>query len=248
MKNFYEKQLASRFEDQKIFSKKNLFDFYREYEPELKEGTFGWRIYDLKRKDVIKSIGRGIYTLCRKPEYQPNLSEQAKKIVKLLLRQFSGFDYCISETSWLNEFSVQQTNSSIIILETEKDLVNSAFFNLNDQVKDLFLQPTENEMEVYVLEKENPVILKSIISRSPLQKISDKNLRINIPRLEKILADIYCDRHIYYFYSGIELENIFENALNRYAIEIFHGYSVTPQDGEKSRKSRNLSQTKLTTR
>ncbi len=223
----------SRFENQKIFSKKDLYDFYREHEPKLKEGTFGWRIYNLKRKDIIKSVAKGIYTLNRKPEYQPNLSEKAKKVVKLLLRQFSGFDYCVSETSWLNEFSIQQTNSSIIILEMEKDLVNSAFFNLNDQVKNLFLQPTENEIEIYVLEKENPVILKSIISRSPLQKTNDKNLRINIPRLEKILTDIFCDRHIYYFYSGIELENIFENALNRYSVDFSRLFGYAARRGKE---------------
>ena len=118
-------------------------------------------------------------------------------------------------------------------METEKDLVNSAFFNLTDQVKNLFLQPTENEIEIYVLEKENPVILKSIISRSPLQKINDKNFRINIPRLEKILTDIYCDRHIYYFYSGIELENIFENALNRYAIDFSRLFSYAARRGKE---------------
>ena len=191
MKDFYEKQLIGRFEKRKAFSRSDLYNFYLEYEPNLKDGTFGWRIYNLKKKDVIKSIGKGIYALGEKPEYKPNLSERAKKIAKLLVKKFSGFSYCISESAWLNEFSVQQTSSSVIILEMEKDLINSAFFNLNYEVKDLYLQPNENEMERYVLEKEKPVILKSMISRSPLQKIKNKNQTINIPRLEKILTDDY---------------------------------------------------------
>jgi hypothetical protein len=220
MKDFYEKQLIGRFGKGKTFSRGNLYDFYREYEPELKDGTFGWRIYDLKRKDIIKSVGKGIYSLCDKPQYQPVLSAPAKKIARLLARNFSDVKYCVWESSWLNEFSNHQTGSFFTILEVEKDLMNSVFFNLKDNnLKDLFLQPSQNEMEIYVLEKENPVVLKCLISRSPLQKISDKKQTINIPVLEKILTDIYCDRDTFYFYSGKELEKIFENALNRYTLD-----------------------------
>ncbi len=89
MKDFYEKQLIGRFEKDKTFSRVDLYDFYLEYEPELKDGTFGWRIYDLKKKDIIKSVGKGIYSLCDKPQYQPVLSEPAKKIAKLLAKNFS---------------------------------------------------------------------------------------------------------------------------------------------------------------
>ena len=74
-------------------------------------------------------------------------------------------------------------------------------------------------MEIYVLEKEKPVVLKCLISRSPLQKITDKKLKIKIPTLEKILTDIYCDRDTFYFYTRRELEAIFENAINRYPID-----------------------------
>lgn len=220
MKDFYEKQLTGRFEKRRTFSRKDLYDFYLEYEPELKEGTFGWRVYELKKKDIIKSVGKGIYTLCDKPRYQPALSEPSKKIIRILAKNFSDAKYCIWETSWLNEFSNHQVGSFFTVLEVEKDLMNSVFFNLKDSsVKNIFLQPDEKEMEIYVLEKENPVVLKALISRSPLQKISDKKQTINIPVLEKILADIYCDREMFYFYSGNELEQIFENAVSRYALD-----------------------------
>ncbi len=234
MKDFYEKQLTGRFEKRQTFSRKDLYDFYLEFEPELKEGTFGWRIYELKKKNVIKNAGKGIYILCDKPEYQPDLNESSKKIVRLLAKNFSDAKYCIWETSWLNEFSNHQVGSFFTILEVEKDLMNSVFFNLKDSsVKNIFLQPGENEMEIYVLEKENPVVLKPLISRSPLQKISDKKLKINIPVLEKILTDIYCDREMFYFYSGNELEKIFENAVSRYALDFSRLFSYASRRGKE---------------
>ena len=220
MKDFYEKLLIGRFEKGKTFSRGDLYDFYLESETDLKDGTFGWRIYDLKKKNVIKNVGKGIYILCDKPIYQPELNESSKNITRLLDKNFSDLKYCVWESSWLNEFSNHQVTSFFIILEIEKELLNSVFFNLKDKgIRNLFLQPNGREMEIYVLEKEKPVVLKCLISRSPLQQITDKNTKINIPYLEKILADIYCDTDIFYFYQGKELETIFENAISRYTID-----------------------------
>lgn len=232
MVDFYERLLKERYIGQKSFSRADLWDFYLEYEPDIKKATFGWRVYDLRQKGIIRSIGKGVYTLSRKPEYEPNLSETARKIARLFVRKLSDSNYCISETSWLNEFSIHQTNSSVIALEVEKDLLNSAFFTLKDEIRDLYLQPSPKEMEMYVLEKEDPVILKSLISRSPTQKKRDKNLTINLPQLEKLLVDVYCDRQIYFFYSGVELKNIFKNAFDRYTINLSRLRSYAKRRGK----------------
>ena len=86
----------------------------------MSEGTFGWRIYDLKQKNVIKSIGKGIYTLSDKKEYSPLLNKLSKKIAKSLTESYSDLDYCICETAWLNEFSTHQTTANFIVLEIER--------------------------------------------------------------------------------------------------------------------------------
>ncbi len=220
MVDFYERLIKERFKGQRSFSREGLFNFYLEYEPNLKKATFGWRVYDLRQKGIIRTIAKGVYALSSKPEYKPHLSEKARKIARLFVIKLSGSNYCISETSWLNEFSIHQTNSSAIVLEVEKDLLDSAFFTLKDEIKDLYLQPSPKEMEMYVLEKEDPVVLKSLISRSPTQEKRDKNLTINLPQLEKLLVDVYCDRQIYFFYSGVEFRNIFNNAFDRYTINL----------------------------
>lgn len=220
MRAFYEKQVLEHFEKKKNFSREELFNFYSTFEPELKEGTFGWRIYDLKRKNIIQSVGKGIYTICKTPSYLPTLSKTSERLAKLLFKGFSDIGHCVWETSWLNEFSNHQAITNFIIVEVEKELVDSVFYYLKDNnIKDLFLQPDEKEMEKYVIEKENPVVLKCLITRSPVQKVKDKKLQINVPQLEKILVDLYCDRDIFYFYAGKELENIFENAIDRYPID-----------------------------
>ncbi|NJM53396.1 MAG: hypothetical protein HC846_08385 [Blastocatellia bacterium] len=105
---------------------------------------------------------------------------------------YSDLNYCLWESEWLSEFSNHQATAYFMVLEIEKEFLESAFYFLkHNHIKDLFLQPDEKEIRVYVLEKKSPVILKPLITRSPLQKIGVGKLKIKIPRLEKILADFF---------------------------------------------------------
>lgn len=54
-----ENTLIEAFKEHSSFDRNELYDFYRDFEPDLMDGTFSWRIYDLKNKDIIKTIGRG---------------------------------------------------------------------------------------------------------------------------------------------------------------------------------------------
>jgi hypothetical protein len=236
MNDFFEKQLINRFEKKNAFSRSDLYDFYREFEPELNEGTFGWRIYDLKKKNLIKSIGRGIYTLDRGSEYVPNINAQTKKIARLLAKRFSDLEYCIWATSLLNEFANHQANTYFTVLEVERDYINSAFYTLQEEnVKDLYLQPDEKEIDLYVLNKENPVVLKFMVSRAPLLKLKDKNFNFSVPTLEKILIDLFCDRDTFYFYSGEEMKAIFKNAFDRYLIDYSRLFAYAARRGREKK-------------
>ena len=101
----------------------------------MKKGTLGWRIFDLKKKNLIKAIGRSDYTISDKPEFCPEISKEAQKIAKEISQQFEDVQYCIWETNWLNEFSQHQSSQNMIIVEIEKDLVDSLFFRLKDKFK-----------------------------------------------------------------------------------------------------------------
>lgn len=228
MADYYERQLLHEFASRKTFTRKDLHDFYLEIQSEITEGTFDWRISQLKKRNVLKSVGRGIYILYGKPEYKPVLGKSSAKIVRLLEKSFSDIKYCIWETSWLNEFAIHQAGALFTVLEIEKELIQSVFYFLKDNnIKDVFLQPNSKEIEIYVIEKESPVVLKTLISRAPLQKIKDKKFEISVPTLEKILVDVFCDRDIFYFYSGEETFRIYESTIDLYAIDFsrLHAYA-----------------------
>lgn len=219
MLKIIENRLIEEFKERESFSREELFDFFRIFEPDLKEGTFGWRIYDLKNKNIIKPLKRGLYTISNKPKYKPVLSTDLIKLTKKVQEKFQELKYCIWETDWLNEFSQHQTSKCILIIEIEKDFVESLYYYLKDTFKhDLYFNPDNKAIDFYISESNFPVVIKKLITRSPIEKRTENSLSLSTPLLEKILVDLFAEEKLFYFYQGSELKRIYENAINHYTI------------------------------
>ena len=219
MPKIIENRLIEEFKNRESFSRNELFEFFKFFEPDLKEGTFGWRIYDLKNKNIIKPLMRGLYTISYKPKYKPEVLKDLLKLVKIIKDKFQDVKYCIWETSWLNEFSQHQSSKKIIIIEVEKDFLDSFFYELKGFYKgDVYLTPDEKAINFYVAESLQPIVIKKLVTRSPITERTENKLKFHIPFLEKILVDIFSDDKLFYYSQGSELIHIFENALKSYSI------------------------------
>lgn len=219
MPKIIENRLIEEFKDRDAFSREELFDFFRYFEPDLKEGTFGWRIHDLKNKDIIKSIQRGYYTISYKSKYKPEISGKLLKLAKVISERFEEVKYCLWDTDWINEFSQHQSGKKIIIIEIEKDFVESLYFELKDNFRfDFYLNPDEKAIDFYISESQSPVIIKKLITRSPISKRTEKRSKFYTPLLEKILVDLFTENKLFYFYQGAELMHVYENALKNYTL------------------------------
>jgi len=219
MSKITENRLIKEFKDRDAFSRKDLFDFFRYFEPDLKDGTFGWRIYDLKNKNIIKSIKRGYYTISYKPKYKPEISGDLPKLAKVISERFEDVKYCLWDTDWINEFSQHQSGKKLFVIEIEKDFVESLYYELKDSFRfDLYLNPDEKAIDFYISESQNPIIIKKLITRSPISKRTEKRIKFYTPLLEKILVDLFTESKLFYFYQGAELMHIYENALKNYTL------------------------------
>lgn len=210
--------LIDEFKHRDSFTREELSDFYMRYEPDLKEGTFGWRIYDLKKKNIIRPIKSGLYVISEKPKFKPALSPKAVKLARLISQHYPEINYCIWETGWLNDFLQHQSTTSIIVIEIEKDFAESLYFTLKDlDTKELFLTPNFKETHLYIPESTSPVIIEKLISRSPLIKRTEQKIEVYVPRLEKIMVDLFSVERLYFFLSS-ELVHIYENMIEKYAV------------------------------
>jgi len=232
MPKIIENKLIQEFKYRESFSREELFEFFQHFEPDLKEGTFGWRIYDLKKRNILKPLMRGIYTISNKPKYKTEVSQDLLKLIKKLNNRFEDVKYCIWETSLLNEFSQHQSNKRIIIIETERDFLYSFFYKLKEIYKsDVYLTPDKRTINFYVAESIQPIVIKKMVTRSPISKQAEKKLKFYTPMLEKILVDVFTEDKLFYYSQGSELVYIFENALTNYDINFTKLLSYAKRKG-----------------
>ena len=215
-RNFIIEQLKQNFKDQESFSRDALYNFYLQFEPDLKETTFRWRIYNLKEKKLIRPISRKDFTLLYKPVFKPDIREPEQKIFALIEKGFKGLKKSVISTRIINEFMLHQPVRFFILVEVEKEASESVFYYLKDNgIRNVFLQPEEKELQRYVNELDNAIILQSLVSKAPLQKVK----KISTTTLEKLLVDLFCDRKLFYSYQGSEMIFIFNNAYRKYSID-----------------------------
>lgn len=209
-------ELIRQFTGREVFSRDELFRFFRQYEPDLKEGTFGWRIYELKQKHLIKVVKKGFYTLEQKQPFNPLPDGLIQQLAHFLQHSFTDYSYNIWTTAWLNEFIELQATSFIYIVEVNKEYMQNVFFTLKDKggFPSLFLKPNEGIIETYISEVREAIVIEPMITRAPVVKVQN----IYLPTLEKILVDLYCDNKLFFAYQGYQLVKIYEACLDKYLI------------------------------
>jgi len=215
-KDFAIEQLRKEFWERESFSREELFDFFRRSKPGLKETTFRWRIYHLKSKQQIAPISRGLFTLSFKPAFEPAIGEVERKIYTKIEKQFPDLKQCIWSTKIVNDFMLHIPGKFITILQVEKDALEPIFEYLKEQnFRNVYIQPEEKEIERYIYETESAIILQTLVSKAPTQKIE----KITTTTIEKMLVDLYCEKKLFRAFQGSEMIHIINNSYNRYSID-----------------------------
>jgi hypothetical protein len=215
-KKYIESRLMEHFSPKEVFSRDQLFAFFRTLDPDLKESTFTWRIFDLKKRHRIRDVGKGVYTIEQKQLFKPDADGVINKIGSFLDNSFTHHYYNVWTTSWLNEFVDLQATSFLYILEVDKMSIEQVFFSMKDssEFSHVFINPDGAMINHYISELPQAIVLVPMISRAPTMTVK----KIILPTLEKILVDLYCDPKLYFAYQGQQLVKIFEAALSKYVI------------------------------
>lgn len=229
-------ELQQHFANWDKFTLGHINEFYRARNILLPETTFRWRIYRLVKMGVLKRIGRGIFTLGDTVTYIPAITEYTGNIYNIVHRQYPYTEASIWHTSSLNEFMLHQPGRFMHILEVEKDAAESVFYFLKDEDYDVFLNPNEEIFQNYVSTKREAIVIKNLITESPLQNIYN----VQTPTIEKILVDIFSDQIIFAPYQGNEMNYIFENAFRKYSVNITTLLRYAQRRGKKEELFRFL--------
>lgn len=215
--NFLTYQLEEKFHGKEYITRDELYEFYRLYEPDLSPATFSWRIHNLKEKNILQSVKRSIYTLMGKKLFQPTTTPKLKALGIKVTKEFPAANNCVWSTRWLNEWTIHQSGRFLTVVEVEASATESVFYFLKDaNYKNVFLNPTEDIIEKYIYEHEETIIVKTLVTKAPIQQ----KKHLSVPTLEKILVDLFIDKKLYVPFQGGELINIFNTVYINYGINI----------------------------
>ena len=157
---------------------------------------------------------RGVYS---KPtpssSFHVVLKEQEEAICNLIRKALPLISYCIynGETLAPLQHHVFQNNATYI--EVERDAVETVFHICKDNDFESYKSPTKEMTRDYIDLGKAVVIIKPLVSESPLTQ----NNGIMVPTLEKLLVDL-CKDEDFYFLQGVEETYIIENARSMYDI------------------------------
>ncbi len=206
--------MKNHFNSKGGFGTNEIAKFYYSFEPNLKRTTLNWRIYKLVELGIIQRIGRGVFALGEAMIFEPEISVPLSKMYNDIKGNFPFIELCIWSTEVLNEFSLHQSNRRIVLIETDKDTNEAIFYFLKEQYDNVFLNPDRVLLEQYVFDIPNAIVIKPLISESPLQEVNE----INTITIEKMLVDLYCDTDLFGAFQGNEMRIIYSEAFNKYTI------------------------------
>lgn len=146
--------------------------------------------------------------------YVPNIPPKLKNLNNKLKKQFPFLDTCLWTTAVFNEFMLHQPGKFFLMVEVDKDAVESVFFLLKDLKYPVFLDPTKEILNTYMPAGKETWIVKSLVTEAPIQKISD----LYTTTIEKMLVDLFCDTVILDAQQGSEKDRIFKGAIEKYII------------------------------
>ena len=211
-------ELKDFFKKKPVFTVNDLKEYYREIDPRFKETAFKWRIHDLKQKKLIRNVRRGVYTFESRPLYQPVISNRLKRKYNEIKKELPYSEFCIWETRWINELTIHQPGNFITLIEVEKEALQPVFYFLQNRSKreNIFLKPSKKEIEQYISANAESIVIRPLVTQAPTKEENG----VCIPKLEKILVDLFVDKFLFIAYQGQELMTIFENAVNQFSINL----------------------------
>lgn len=213
MEKTIENQITYYFENNKMISKEDLIIAIRNDFPNWSDNTINAYLHLLKKRGIIHNLSRGNYTLGKVETFNPLITDQLKKIASLIHKTYPFVNYCVWNSSWLNDLMRHQPFKNFTIVEVEKVASEQVFNQISNSFQNVFINPDENFFDRYMSTFDKVIIVKNLNSEAPTIKTNN----LTIPSLEKILVDILIDVSLFSAQQG-ELSFIFKSAFNKYDI------------------------------
>ena len=192
----------------------DIVKFVERINGDTPRNTIIWNVNDLVRQGKAVRLGRGIYGFMPKAQFQPIISESAERACCLLQAKFKYLVLTVTDSSVLGQFMNLQPFSTIVVIETKKSATGAVLSALRKEGVDAYAKKDFPAFERYISSSQTFVVRPELTVNPALTQ----NNNVRAANLEKILVDLVCDEDVYGQYQGKELQNIYKNVSDIYAI------------------------------
>lgn len=179
----------------------------------ISRATIEWHLGQLTKNGKINRIKRGTYTANTRPDFIPYDSELDIKLSEKISRWFPGAKVCVYKGTVFSSLQHHLSYNALTYIETDRGLTEVLFHRLKETEPMVFLKPDKQTFNDYVDISRPGIIIKPLVSGSPLKTVAG----VLVPTLEKLLVDIRCDADFDYL-GGAEGRRMLENALSLYTV------------------------------
>lgn len=183
----------------------------------------------LAKDNLLERVGQGVYASTKRQSFTYKPSDFAKEIFFNMKSELPFTDFCVYDGSIFSPIQHHISINYAIYVETNRDAVETVFNRLKELYKNVYKKPSVALMYDYIDLRENCIIVKTLVTESPLMEVEG----IKVPTLEKLLVDTQKDADFDYL-RGYESINMYQLAFEQYSINI--------QKLMRYAKRRNISQ------
>lgn len=169
--------------------------------------TLEWYLSQLTREGKLGRIGKGRYSAKALSLFVPDESETDKDLAAMLRQWYPDATFCIYKGTVFAPLQHHLSYNALTYIETRRELTEALFHRLRDEGRLVFHRPDKKVFYDYVDISQPGLIIKPLVSGSPLQVVGG----VTLPMLEKLLVDIRCDADFDYLGGG-ESFRMLENA------------------------------------
>jgi len=195
----------------------------------MNPNTLKQTLSTLAKENELVRVGKGEYVLPTKQHFSYSPSAKIKRIYNELNTERPFADFCVYDGSILTSIQHHLSINNAIYVETNRDVVDFVFLQLQKKYKNVFKQPDAAFVSDYINLQEPCIIVKTLVTESPLMDVNG----IRVPTLEKLLVDTQKDADFDYL-QGAEALYMFQMA--------FELYTINTQKLMRYAKRRNIGQ------
>lgn len=174
-----------------------------------------WSLVQLVSKGMVARVKRGLYSLAQKPQFSWQVKDETKQLYTSLKENFPYAPFCMYDGEILAPLQHHLSYNALTYIETDKFVAEAVFHTLQNQGYKVFYKPGKEVFYRYVDISAPAIIVKPMVSDSPLITIDG----VPGPTLEKLLVDIRRDKDFDYL-AGEESIRMLNNAFNMFSVNV----------------------------